>query len=169
MVSMTPATMMALSAGISAGGSILQARQQSSAAKIMQQRYEQEKIVAELEGLQAENERRRDLEIVLSNNKAVLGASGVGESRSFMAIQNEIRNVVNKDLSSIRLDVLKSKTAYDRAIYNTKSQSYYSNVGAIINAGSTISEGWGYHNYYLKKDEKPLGTKLKDLFPRKVT
>ena len=86
-----------------------------------------------------------------------------------MAIQNEIRNVVNKDLSSIRLDVLKSKTAYDRAIYNTKSQSYYSNVGAIINAGSTISEGWGYHNYYLGQDEKPLGTKLKDLFPRKVT
>lgn len=143
-----PATLFLVSAGISATGSLVQMQQQRAAAREMTQRYEQEKRVAYLEGLQAENSRTDDMNRVLANNRAVRGASGVGDSPSFDAIQRDIRNITSKDLSSIRLNALKVQTSYDRAIFNTKSQAYYSTVGSIINAGSTIVNGWNYYNYY---------------------
>lgn len=143
-----PATLFLISAGISATGSLVQMQQQRSAAREMTRRYEQEKRVAYLEGLQAENFRTNDMNRVLANNRAVRGASGVGDSPSFDAIQQDVRNVTAKDLSSIRLNAAKVETSYDRAIFNTKSQAYYSTVGSIINAGSTIVNGWNYYNYY---------------------
>ena len=143
-----PATLFLVSAGISATGSLVQMQQQRAAAREMTQRYEQEKRVAYLEGLQAENSRTDDMNRVLANNRAVRGASGVGDSPSFDAIQRDIRNITSKDLSSIRLNAAKVQTSYDRAIFNTKSQAYYSTVGSIINAGSTIVNGWNYYNYY---------------------
>jgi len=149
-----PATLFLVSAGISATGSLVQMQQQRAAAREMTQRYEQEKRVAYLEGLQAENSRTDDMNRVLANNRAVRGASGVGDSPSFDAIQRDIRNITSKDLSSIRLNAAKVQTSYDRAIFNTKSQAYYSTVGSIINAGSTIVNGWNYYNYY-KTPAKP--------------
>lgn len=143
-----PATLFLVSAGISATGSLVQMQQQRAAAREMTRRYEQEKRVAYLEGLQAENSRTDDMNRVLANNRAVRGASGVGDSPSFDAIQEDVRNVTAKDLSSIRLNAAKVQTSYDRAIFNTKSQAYYSTVGSIINAGSTIVNGWNYYNYY---------------------
>lgn len=143
-----PATLFLVSAGISATGSLVQMQQQRAAAREMTRRYEQEKRVAYLEGLQAENSRTDDMNRVLANNRAVRGASGVGDSPSFDAIQQDVRNVTAKDLSSIRLNAAKVQTSYDRAIFNTKSQAYYSTVGSIINAGSTIVNGWNYYNYY---------------------
>ena len=150
-----PATLFLVSAGISATGSLVQMQQQRAAAREMTQRYEQEKRVAYLEGLQAENSRTDDMNRVLANNRAVRGASGVGDSPSFDAIQRDIRNITSKDLSSIRLNAAKVQTSYDRAIFNTKSQAYYSTVGSIINAGSTIVNGWNYYNYY-KKAPDPI-------------
>ena len=143
-----PATLFLVSAGISATGSLVQMQQQRAAAREMTRRYEQEKRVAYIEGLQAENSRTDDMNRVLANNRAVRGASGVGDSPSFDAIQQDVRNVTAKDLSSIRLNAAKVQTSYDRAIFNTKSQAYYSTVGSIINAGSTIVNGWNYYNYY---------------------
>src|SRR5210317_2217845 len=143
-----PATLFLVSAGISATDSLVQIQQQRSAAREMTRRYEEEKRVAYVEGLQAENSRTNDMNRVLSNNRAVRGASGVGDSPSFDAIQQDVRNVTAKDLSSIRLNAAKVQTRYDRAIFNTKSQAYYSTIGSVINAGSTIVNGWNYYNYY---------------------
>jgi len=143
-----PATLFLISAGISATGSLVQIQQQRSAAREMTRRYEEEKRVAYVEGLQAENSRTNDMNRVLANNRAVRGASGVGDSPSFDAIQEDVRNVTAKDLSSIRLNAAKVQTSYDRAIFNTKSQAYYSTIGSVINAGSTIVNGWNYYNYY---------------------
>ena len=143
-----PATLFLVSAGISATGSLVQIQQQRSAAREMTRRYEEEKRVAYVEGLQAENSRTNDMNRVLANNRAVRGASGVGDSPSFDAIQEDVRNVTAKDLSSIRLNAAKVQTSYDRAIFNTKSQAYYSTIGSVINAGSTIVNGWNYYNYY---------------------
>jgi len=143
-----PATLFLVSAGISATGSLVQIQQQRSAAREMTRRYEEEKRVAYVEGLQAENSRTNDMNRVLSNNRAVRGASGVGDSPSFDAIQQDVIDVTNKDLSAIRLNAAKVQTSYDRAIFNTKSQAYYSTIGSVINAGSTIVNGWNYYNYY---------------------
>ena len=143
-----PATLFLVSAGISATGSLVQMQQQRAAAAEMTRRYEEEKRVAYVEGLQAENARKEDMNRILSNNRAVRGASGVGDSPSFDAIQQDVIDVTNKDLSAIRLNAAKVQTSYDRAIFNTKSQAYYSTIGSVINAGSTIVNGWNYYNYY---------------------
>jgi hypothetical protein len=143
-----PATLFLISAGISATGSFVQMKQQREAAREMTRRYEQEKRIAYIEGLQAENSRTNDMNMVLANNRAVRGASGVGDSPSFDAIQQDIIDVTNKDLASIRLNSNKVNSSYDRAIFNTKSQAYYSDIASVINAGSTIVNGWNYYNYY---------------------
>ena len=166
MNAITPATMMAISAGISAGGQIIQGRAASYNAKLMQERYESEKQVAELEGIQAELQRRRETDAILANNRAVKGASGVGESRSFMAIQNDIEDILYKDLASLRMNTNKIKTGLDRAIFNEKQESYYSNVGAVLGASTTIIDGVAYHDHYKKDGEARLGTKLKNIIRR---
>jgi len=143
-----PATLFLISAGISATGSFVQMKQQREAAREMTRRYEQEKRIAYIEGLQAENSRTNDMNMVLANNRAVRGASGVGDSPSFDAIQQDIIDVTKKDLASIRLNSNKVNSSYDRAIFNTKSQAYYSDIASVINAGSTIVNGWNYYNYY---------------------
>jgi|TARA_R100000030_G_scaffold80420_1_gene63241 hypothetical protein len=143
-----PATLFLISAGISATGSFVQMKQQREAAREMTRRYEQEKRIAYIEGLQAENSRTNDMNMVLANNRAVRGASGVGDSPSFDAIQQDIIDTTKKDLASIRLNSNKVNSSYDRAIFNTKSQAYYSDIASVINAGSTIVNGWNYYNYY---------------------
>ncbi len=143
-----PATLFLVSAAISATGSYIQMRAQRAQAAEMTRRYEQEKRIAYIEGLQAENSRTNDMNMVLANNRAVRGASGVGDSPSFDAIQQDIIDVTKKDLASIRLNSNKVNSSYDRAIFNTKSQAYYSDIASVINAGSTIVNGWNYYNYY---------------------
>jgi len=160
MAAITPATMFMISAGISTVGTIMQMRAANAAAAENIRRYEQEKKVAEFEGLQAELNRRREVEQILANNRAVKGASGVGESRSFLAIQQDIRNVLEKDLASNRFNVNKIKTSYDQAIYSEKLDRRYSNIGALVDASTTIVNGWQYHNMYLQEGEKTFGQKV---------
>ncbi len=150
-----PATLFLISAGVAAVGSAVQVQATNQQTKEMTRRYEQEKQVSYLEGLQAENARMRDMNTILANNRAVRGASGVGDSPSFDAIQQDIVNITNKDLSSIRLNAAKVNSSYDRAIFNTRQQAYYSNMGSVINAGTSIVNGWNYYNYYKKPTTPP--------------
>ena len=160
MSAITPATMFMISAGISATGTLMQLNAQRAATAEMTRRYEQEAKVAEFEGLQAELARRREVEQILANNRAVKGASGVGESRSFLAIQQDIRNVLDQDLSNISFNTKKIVTSYDRAIYNEKLNARYSNIGALVDASTTIVNGWQYHDMYRQDGEKTFGQKI---------
>ena len=163
MSAITPATMFMISAGISTAGTLMQLSAQRAAAAEMRRRYEQEAKIAEFEGLQAELQRRREVEQILANNRAVKGASGVGESRSFLAIQQDVRDVLDKDLSNIRFNTNKVVSSYDRAIYNEELDTRYSTIGALVNASTTIVNGWQYHDMYKKADEKTFGQKVLDL------
>ena len=160
MSAITPATMFMISAGISTAGTLMQLNAQRAATAEMTRRYEQEAKVAEFEGLQAELARRREVEQILANNRAVKGASGVGESRSFLAIQQDIRNVLDQDLSNIAFNTSKIVTSYDRAIYNEKLNARYSTIGALADASTTIVNGWQYHDMYRKAGEKTFGQKI---------
>lgn len=160
MGAITPATMFMISAGISTAGTLMQLSAQRAATAEMKRRYEQEAKIAEFEGLQAELNRRREVEQILANNRAVKGASGVGESRSFLAIQTDIRDVLEKDLASIAFNTNKIKTSYDQAIYNEKLNARYSTIGALVDASTTIINGWQYHDMYRKAGEKTFGQKV---------
>jgi len=160
MAAITPATMFMISAGISTAGALMQLSAQRAAAKEMTRRYEQEAKIAEFEGLQAELNRRREVEQILANNRAVKGASGVGESRSFLAIQQDVRDVLDRDLSNIAFNTKKIVTSYDQAIYNEKLDARYSTIGTMVAASTNIINGWQYHDMYRKVGEKTFGEKV---------
>ena len=67
--------------------------------------YQQEKKYAELQALQDENLRNDQMEITLNNNRAIAGAAGIlDDSRSFLEIQQDVRNNAVKDIKNIRLN-----------------------------------------------------------------
>ena len=130
---MNPATMFMITAGVTAGASLYQGYQQRQALESDIARYEEEKKVTELRGIQEENLRRQQMEITLGNNKVIAGAAGIlDDSRSFLTIQNDVRN------SAIE----------DQQIINSKIDMQSATFGSIVDAGSSILNGWTYMNYY---------------------
>jgi hypothetical protein len=143
-----PATLFLISTGISVVGTIQQGKLARQAYAEESRRLESEKQTAYLQGLQEELERRRDTERTLSNNRVFLSGSGISESGSFNAIQEDVVNIAAKDIASIRLNVNNSLTNYDRAILNSKIERQSSDLGTIFGAGATIANGWAYASYY---------------------
>ena len=77
-------TALLVSSLASAGGSVMQGYQTNLALKQDIARYQREKEIAELRALQEENERTDGMNIILNNNRAIAGASGIlDDSRSF--------------------------------------------------------------------------------------
>jgi len=146
---MDPATMFLVSSAVSAGGSLYSGVQQRQAAQNDIVRYQQEKKYAELQALQDENLRNQQMEITLNNNRAIAGAAGIlDDSRSFLEIQEDVRNNAVKDIKNIRLNKNISLTKYDQSIINSKIQSQSATFGAFTDAISSGMTGWSYFDYY---------------------
>ena len=145
-------TALLISAGVSTVGTLAQASAQSQALAEQAKRYEDEKKIAELRALQEENMRREQMNITLSNNRAIAGAAGIlDDSRSFMTIQEDVMNQAVKDIGNIILNLNLSKSKYDQAIVNSKIDRQSVTFGAIADASSYALNGWAYYDYY-KKD-----------------
>jgi hypothetical protein len=154
----SPATLFAITSAISAGGSLYSGYQSRKAARNDIIRYQEEKKYAELRALQDENLRREQMEITLSNNRAIAGAAGIlDDSRSFLAIQGDVRTNAIKDISNIRLNKNIALTKYDQSIINSKIESQSATFGAFTNAVTSGMNGWTYYKYYqpAKNTKKP--------------
>tara|TARA_X000001382_G_scaffold130887_2_gene127602 strand:+ start:360 stop:914 length:555 start_codon:yes stop_codon:yes gene_type:complete len=146
---MNPATMFMITAGVTAGASLYQGYQQRQALESDIARYEEEKKVTELRGIQEENLRRQQMEITLGNNKVIAGAAGIlDDSRSFLTIQNDVRNSAIEDIRSQKLNTRIALSKYDQQIINSKIDMQSATFGSIVDAGSSILNGWTYMNYY---------------------
>jgi len=143
-----PATLFLISAGISAVGTFQQGRLARAAYAEEERRLQSEKQTSYLQGMQEELERRRQTELTLANNRVFLGGSGISESDSFDAIQEDVINLAAKDIGSIRLNTNNALTNYDRAIFNSKINRQSSDMGTIFGVTSTIANGWAYASYY---------------------
>jgi len=100
---------------ISAAGQAVQASQSAAAASaeadyrnyqldVQNKQLEEDRKLAELQALEAENQRRDRAREVRAANEAFIGGSGVGESRSFLqgaAAAGE--EALRKDITNIRL------------------------------------------------------------------
>jgi len=154
---MDPATMFLVSSAVSAGGSLYGGYQANQAAQNDIIRYQQEKKYAELRALQDENLRNQQMEITLNNNRAIAGAAGIlDDSRSFLEIQEDVRNNAVKDIKNIRLNKNIALTKYDQSIINSKIQAQSATFGAFTDAISSGMTGWSYFDYYqpAKKSNK---------------
>ena len=98
-------TALLISAAVSAGATLLQARAANAAARSDIARYEDEKKYAALVALEDENNRNKQMNVTLSNNRVVAGAAGIlDDSRSFLAIQQDVIDNAAKDIANIRLN-----------------------------------------------------------------
>ena len=133
----------------SAGGSVIQGYQSSKALSNDIARYQDEKKYAELRALQEENERTEAMNIILNNNRAIAGASGIlDDSRSFLTIQQDVFNSAKEDISNIKLNRNIATSKYDQQIINSKIQKQSVFWGSLSSASSSALQGWGYYQYY---------------------
>jgi len=139
-----------------AGGSLYGGYQANQAARNDIVRYQEEKKYAELRALQDENLRREQMEITLSNNRAIAGAAGIlDDSRSFLAIQGDVRKNAIMDIANIRLNKNVALTKYDQSIINSKINAQSATFGAFTNAVSAGMNGWTYYKYYQPAKKQP--------------
>ena len=108
-----------------------------------------EKKITELRGAQEEFVRRQQMDITLGNNKVIAGAAGIlDDSRTFLAIQNDVRNAAISDIRSQKLNTRIALSKFDQQIVNSKIDMQSATFGAIFDAGSSALTGWTYANYY---------------------
>ena len=89
------------------------------------------------------------MDITLGNNKVIAGAAGIlDDSRTFLAIQNDVRNAAISDIRSQKLNTRIALSKFDQQIVNSKIEMQSATFGAIFDAGSSALTGWTYANYY---------------------
>tara|TARA_E500000318_G_scaffold77440_1_gene72214 strand:- start:363 stop:893 length:531 start_codon:yes stop_codon:yes gene_type:complete len=142
-------TALLIASGVGAISSLAQAAAASSAISRDIEKYKEEKKYAELRALQDENNRRDIMEETLSNNRAIAGAAGIlDDSRSFLTIQDDVRENAKKDIANIRLNLKIAGSKYDQAISNAKIEKQSVAYNAIADVSSYAMNGWNYYNYY---------------------
>lgn len=110
-------------------------------------RLQEQKKIAKLRALQEENMRIEQQNITLSNNRVVAGASGIlDDSRSFMAIQNKVRDDAVKDIGNIRLNATIAKSNLDYATLQNKLDRQSLTFGTISQLGSYAYTAYAYNN-----------------------
>lgn len=89
-----------------AASTLFDIKESKKQASIEKQRYEERKKLAERQAREAEDERRRDYEKAIASNLAVQAGSGLSlDSRSFLNIQDQSYYTMQKDISTIRLNL----------------------------------------------------------------
>ena len=87
------------------------------------------------------------------NNLAIFGSSGFDpDSRSFLAVNNEVDRIAAKDITNIRLNKLSTESQLSTASYISKVQTKSKVVGGYLSAAKGIATSYG--NYDLYKNPK---------------
>jgi len=132
---------------ISAVGTTLSYRSEMQGLKNDATRLEEQRKIATLRALQESNVRTDQQNITLSNNRTVAGASGIlDDSRSFIAIQNKVRDDAAKDIGNIRLNAKIAKSNLDYATLQNKLDRQSLTFGTVSKLGSYAYTAYAYNN-----------------------
>lgn len=132
---------------ISAVGTTLSYRSEMQGLKIQAKRLEEQRKVAALRALQETNLRTEQENITLGNNMTVAGAAGIlDDSRSFVAIQNKVKDDAIKDIGNIRLNSLIAKSNLDYATLQNKLDRQSLTFGTVSKLGSYAYTAYAYNN-----------------------
>ena len=132
---------------ISAVGTGLSFKAQMQGLENESKRLEEQRKVARLRALQEENLRTEQQNITLANNRTVAGAAGIlDDSRSFIAIQNKVKDDAIKDIGNIRLNSLIAKSNLDYATLQNKLDRQSLTFGTVSKLGSYAYTAYAYNN-----------------------
>ena len=136
-MSADPVTLAIASFVVQGAGTYSQLQADKARNKAAIAQYETDKKFNRLKGLQASNDVMEEARRLRKQNLAIVAGSGYSDdSGSFLAIDSEIDRIAARDVSNIKLNVLRGESKLDSAIYTTrvmgKAQKYgaYANIAA---------------------------------------
>ena len=101
-MSADPITMFA----ITATKTLLDIKESKKQSKIEQRQYEEKKKAAAERAKQEEDDRINDLRMAHAHNRAIMSGTGFSlDSRSFLAINQDVQDKAEKDIANIRVNL----------------------------------------------------------------
>jgi hypothetical protein len=148
-MSANAATLMLISAGVSAVGTISSMRAQQAALNRENYRLETESKMAALAAAQEENARRQYAEKEKANNLAYQSIAGYADdSMSFLNMNKQIVENRNKDISDIRLMGKSVDLKYRQMAFENQARMEAVTFGGYTSAIAGLVNGYGNYKYY---------------------
>lgn len=148
-MSADPVTLAVASFVVQGVGTYSQIQAQKSANKAAIQAYESEKKYNQLKGLQDSNDVLEEAKKKRKQNLAIAAGSGYSDdSRMFLATQNEIDRIAQKDVSNIRINTLRGESKLESQIYTTKVMGKAQEFGAYASIGASALKTGAYAQSY---------------------
>jgi len=148
-MSANAATLMLISAGVTAVGTISSMRSQQAALNRENYRLETESKMAALAAAQEENARRQYAEKEKANNLAYQSIAGYADdSMSFLNMNKQIVENRNKDISDIRLMGKSVDLKYRQMAFENQARMEAVTFGGYTSAIAGLVNGYGNYKYY---------------------
>jgi len=143
------ATLMLISAGVSAVGTISSMRAQQAALNRENYRLETESKMAALAAKQEENARTVYAEKEKANNLAYQSIAGYADdSMSFLNMNKQVVENRNKDISDIRLMGKSVNLKYRQMAFENQARMEAVTFGGYTSAIAGLVNGYGNYKYY---------------------
>ena len=148
-MSANAATLMLISAGVTAVGTISSMRSQQAALNRENYRLETESKMAALAATQEENARRQYAEKEKANNLAYQSIAGYADdSMSFLNMNKQVVENRNKDISDIRLMGKSVDLKYRQMAFENQARMEAVTFGGYTSAIAGLVNGYGNYKYY---------------------
>ena len=148
-MSADPVTLAIISTSIQAVGTYQEIQAQKSANKAAIQSYEDEKKFNELKAIQDSNNVRGEAEKKKKINKAIIAGAGYNDdSRHFLSTQSEIDRIASKDITNIRINMMRGNQKMDTMIYTTKVMGKSQEFGGYASIASAGFKTAAYAKQY---------------------
>lgn len=142
---MDPTTAILISTATSAYGAIQQGKYAKAAAEAEERQYKENQRMAELQAIEDENERTRELIASEASNRALFAAkTGADpyESMSFLALRDANQEQAGRDIGAIRLMGASQSYRYGLGAYSSRMEGKGAMIGAYAKAGSSLLGGY---------------------------
>ena len=137
------ATLFAISTGVQTVGNIASIQSQRAALARENYRIETEKKLAAMQALEAENARKEQAMRELAQNKAFQSTSGYyDDSMSFLNINKQVANNMNKDVANIRLMGKQVQNKFGSMLFENKLKSKDLVFGGYTSVISELTSGY---------------------------
>jgi len=152
-MSADPVTLAIIQGTISAVSGYAQIQSAKAQSRAQAAEYERQRKMNALNALQEENRRNEQAKRDKQNNLAIFASTGFDpDSRSFLAVNDEVDRIAAKDIANIRLNKLSTESQLSTASYISKVQTQSKVVGGYLSAAKGITTAYG--NYDLYKNPK---------------
>jgi len=148
-MSANAATLMLISSGISAVGTLSSMRSQQAALNRENYRIETESQMAKLAALQEENARTQYAKKEIANNLAYQSIAGYADdSMSFLNMNKQVIENRNKDISDIRLMGKSVDVKFRQQVFENEARTQAVTFGGYTSAVAQLVNGYGNYKWY---------------------